>query len=83
MRGFVTGTLVLIALEVFTRKANVDKVAGGTSLLISGTQRLLSAGIAGIPNTQKTTAAPASGGTAGGIPMSAPRVGQTPTTQYV
>jgi hypothetical protein len=82
MRGFVAGTLVLIMVEVFTRRANVDKISGGTALLVSASQRLLSAGVAGIPSRAQTPAAtaPSSGG---GIPASAPQVGQTPTTKYV
>jgi hypothetical protein len=53
MRGFIAGTLVLIALETFTRTRNVDQITGGTNVLIAGLHRLLSAGVAGIPNTVK------------------------------
>lgn len=56
MRGFLVGTLALIALEVLTRSGSADKISTGVTWADSALNRLLSPSVAAIPNRHGTAA---------------------------
>lgn len=54
MRGFLVGSLVLIALEVAVQPGGVKAAAAGTTWLGKALQRLLSPAVAGVPQRRTT-----------------------------
>ena len=55
MRGFLVGTLALIGWEVVLQPNASAQVSAGGGVLVSLLQRLLSPGVAGIPDRRDTT----------------------------
>ena len=65
MKGFLLGTVTLVALEVLlTSSYGINNLQNGTNLFSRGLKRLLAPDVAGIPNHVKAKAA-ASGSTSG------------------
>lgn len=62
MRGFLVGSLALIALYALLQRNAAAGVEAGGNALVSGMRRLLSPDVAGVPQrggqTQTPTAAP-------------------------
>ena len=55
MRGFVIGSLGLIALEVFTRPRAAGATSDAARLISRSVARFMSARFAGVPRRQETT----------------------------
>lgn len=68
MWGFLSGTLVLVALQTFVQPASADKLAAGSGALVSLLTRMLSANVPGIHRV-KGKAGSGSGGTGTGDPL--------------
>jgi hypothetical protein len=56
VKGFIGGTLLLIALSVAVTPGTADKVAAGTGLLNGMLRRLLSPTVAGLPRLKSGSA---------------------------
>jgi hypothetical protein len=72
VKGFIFGTIVLVALEVvLTSTYGLDNLQNGTNLFSRGLKRMLAPDVAGIPNrAAKTTVT----GNATGSSYTAPTV---------
>jgi hypothetical protein len=57
VKGFLLGTVTLVALEVVLKSTyGIDNLQKGTNLFSRGLKRLLAADVAGIPNKAKAAA---------------------------
>lgn len=56
MRGFVIGSIALVALSVAVQPTSANATRQGASWLVSGLRRLLSPDIAGVPQRKTATA---------------------------
>lgn len=67
MRGFLVGSLALIALYVAVQDGTGDKAKQASGILVTMAKRLMSAEAAGIPDKSKSKdKTPPPGGTPGG-----------------
>lgn len=60
LRGFLVAAGVLIVLEVLLQPGASDAVGSGGTEIAALAARVLSAGVAGVPNRAKTTASTSS-----------------------
>lgn len=68
MRGFLVGTVVLIALYVGVQPRAGKAAAEGSNVVVAGLRRLLSADVAGVPQRKTAGAATSSGSMSGSRP---------------
>jgi hypothetical protein len=80
VKGFLLGTVTLVALEVLLKSTyGIDNLQKGTNVFSRGLKRLLAADVAGIPNKAKSSETTAIKGDATGAPIVQPAV----TNRYV